>query len=265
VSALSPLHQGMGHELIGLVPAAGSASRVGPLPCSKEVWPVGFQQRPRVRPIVAAEYLLGGMVEAGVARAYVVLRRGKWDIPAQFSERSCPRPELAFLTTEGTAGVPFTIDHAYPWVRGRTVVFGFPDIIFRPSGVYSALLDRLRSAGSDVVLSLFPATNPAKMDMVEVGAEGRVRDIVIKPDRTALDLTWIHCVWRTAFTDFLHDFVAGQATADTEIHVGDVIRAAISAGMSVTGVIVEGGEYLDIGTPEDLMRAEATTRMWHTP
>ena len=77
-------------DLIGLIPAGGSATRIAPLPCSKEVYPVGFQRSADgsvPRPKVACEYLLERMRLAGVNRAYIVLREGKWDIPAFLRKR----------------------------------------------------------------------------------------------------------------------------------------------------------------------------------
>jgi glucose-1-phosphate thymidylyltransferase len=248
--------------LIGLIPAAGRASRAGLLPCSKEVWPVGFAPQEPPRPIVAVDFLLGGMAEAGVPRACVVLRRGKWDIPTYLSARAEP-PDLAHVVTGATSGVPASMDQAYPWIRDHTVVFGFPDIIFRAAGVFPALLDELAAGGTDVALSLFPAADPRKMDMLELGPGDSIREIVIKPERTDLRWTWIHAAWTAGFTEFLHEFVArDHAAATPAAHAGDVLRAAIAEGLKVSGLRFEDGEYLDIGTPGDLAAAERTTRAW---
>jgi hypothetical protein len=60
-------------EMIGLIPAAGEASRLGDLPCSKEVLPVGIDDGGRLR--VAADDLLDALAIAGAERAFVVLAR----------------------------------------------------------------------------------------------------------------------------------------------------------------------------------------------
>ncbi len=44
-------------EIIGLIPAAGQATRLAPLPCSKELYPIGLE-RGGARPKVVCEYLL---------------------------------------------------------------------------------------------------------------------------------------------------------------------------------------------------------------
>ena len=72
-------------ELIGLLPAGGKAERLQPLPCSKEIYPIGFRLKDGdrgVRPKVVCHYLLEKMRSAGVTKAHIVLREGKWDIPA---------------------------------------------------------------------------------------------------------------------------------------------------------------------------------------
>ena len=53
---------------------------------------------------------------------------------------------------------------------------------------------------------------------------------------------------------------APENTADSlpkqpELFVGDVIQAAIHAGLQVAAVPFTNGRYLDIGTPENLVKA----------
>ena len=68
-------------EVVGLVPAAGSAKRLQPFPCSKEVYPVGFapdEQSGTPRPKVAAQYLLDKFRAARITKAFLVIKDGKW-------------------------------------------------------------------------------------------------------------------------------------------------------------------------------------------
>ena len=71
-------------EVIGLLPAGGEAKRIAPLPCSKELFPIGFRpvgEQGELRPKVACHYLLEKMSLAGIGKVYIILRKGKWDIP----------------------------------------------------------------------------------------------------------------------------------------------------------------------------------------
>lgn len=255
-------------DLVALVPAGGKATRISPLPCSKEVYPVGFRavgEGSGSRPKVVSHYLLENMRLAGAKNVYIILQQGKWDIPAYFTDGKMLDMHLAYLTMDSSAGVPYTLDQAYPFVQDKTVVFGFPDIIFQPKDAFVQLLDRLVQCQADIVLGLFPAGQPHKVDMVDLDADGRVTGIQIKPTQTSLLYTWIIAVWTAEFTHFVHEYISvgkrhqdqvvGDRAGRQELFMGDVIQAAIDDGLKVDKVVFAEGIYLDIGTPEDLIRA----------
>ena len=249
-------------KIIGLIPAAGRATRLGPLPCSKEIFPIGFRSGPDgegLRPKAVGQYLLEKMQRAGIEQAYIVLRAGKWDIPAYFQGGASVGMRLGYLVMDNTDGVPYTLDHAYPFVQEALVALGFPDILFSADDAFVHLLEHQEQTGADIVLGLFPGDQPHKTDMVEVDERGAVRRILIKPGKTDLRYTWGIAVWSPAFTQFMHEFLASRpAVSDApELHAGDIIHAAVQAGLHVQGVHVSTEPYLDIGTPEDLALALA--------
>jgi glucose-1-phosphate thymidylyltransferase len=226
------------------------------LPCSKELYPIGWQNG---APKAACHYLLERMRKAGIARAYLVLRAGKWDIPAYLGDGARFGISLAYLLMGAPFGAPYTLDQAWPFVRGAQIALGFPDVLFEPADAYAQLLARQCATGAEVVLGLFPTDRPQKCDMVELGPGEEVRRIVIKPPATELRYTWMIAVWSPIFTDFMHDFVAArlptQAAAPRELFVGDVVQAAIDSGLKVEAQRFDEGHVLDIGMPEDLRRA----------
>jgi glucose-1-phosphate thymidylyltransferase len=261
-------------ELIGLLPAGGKATRIAPLPCSKELFPIGFRsidQSGSLRPKVACHYLLEKMRLAGITKAYVILRKGKWDIPTYLGDGAMLDMHLGYLILKLPFGVPYTLDQAYPFIQDAMVVFGFPDIVFQPDDAFVQLLDQQSESDADIVLGLFLAHKPHKMDMVDLGAEGQIRKIEIKPVQTNLKYTWIIAVWTPKFTRFMHEYVlSGQGTkikykadANTEkqkeVFLGDVIQAAIQNDLRIDKVFFEDGNYLDIGTPEDMVKAVQKT------
>lgn len=248
-------------EVIGLIPAAGQAARIQPLPCSKELYPIGFQPGKKdqsLQPKVVCHYLLEKMRLAGITKAYVVLKEGKWDIPAYLRDGNMLDMDLAYLIVGLPFGVPYSLDQAYPFVRDAMVAFGFPDILFEPDDVFAKLLSSHSTRDADVILGLFPADSPQKVDMVDVDDDGGIREIVIKPHQTQLSYSWAIAVWTPVFTQFLHEHVAAcklSAAKQPELSVGDVIQAAIRNGLRAQGIRVSQKPYLDIGTPEDLVRA----------
>lgn len=259
-------------EVIGLIPAAGTASRIAPLPCSKELYPVGFRSvdsNGSMRPKVVSHYLLEKMRLAGISKAFIILREGKWDIPKYFGAGKMLDMSLAYLMMDLPYGAPFTLDQAYPFVKDSIVALGFPDMIFKPDDVYTKILLKQAVTNADIVLGLFPASNPQKTDMVEMDEKGSVFSIHIKPEHTKLTYAWEMAVWTPTFTRFMHEYVLsveekyrintlGASGELDELHVGDVIQAAIENSMNVDAVLFEDGSCLDIGTPEDLMKALQT-------
>ena len=249
----------MAQEVIGLLPAAGQATRIGPLPGSKELFPVGFRsiEDGSLRPKVVCHYLLEKMQRAGIRKAYILLRSGKWDIPAYLGDGTILDMDLGYLIVRLLFGVPYTLDQAYPFVQNALVALGFPDILFQPDDAFKHLLARITASNADVVLGVVPFEQPQKGGMVDFDAEGHVRSIVEKPYQSDLRYSWCTAVWTPAFTEFMHQYLAATPDAERqrEIPIGDVIQAAIDNGLRVEAEVFADGAYLDIGTPEDLVRA----------
>jgi glucose-1-phosphate thymidylyltransferase len=198
------------------------------------------------------------MRAAGIAKAFIVIRDGKWDIPAYLGNGSMLDMQLAYLVVGLPFGPPYTLDEAYPFVSGAIVAFGFPDILVESESAFTDLLTRQETSGADVVLGLFPADQPQKMDMVDLDNHGRVREIVIQPEKTELRYSWDIAVWTSTFTEFLHKHLnvrKASAGVDPELSVGAVIQAALRQDLRVEGLPVSNEPYLDIGTPEGLVKA----------
>jgi glucose-1-phosphate thymidylyltransferase len=203
----------------------------------------------------------------GVTKTYIVLRPGKWDIPAYLGDGEMLNMHLAYLMMHLPFGAPYTIDQAYPFVRDALVAFGFPDIIFKPDNAFVKLMERQTETNADIVLGVFPVNKPQKWDMVDIHDDGRIEQVLIKPIKTDLQYTWIIAVWTPAFTHFMHKYLStlqevreqantgSNVSEQRELYVGDVIQAAIDNNLQVEGVIFPDSTCLDIGTTEDLVKA----------
>src|SRR5262249_37216384 len=159
--------------VVGLIPAAGQGKRLAPSPCSKEIYPIGFRrdsQTGDLQPEVASQHLFEKFRRAGATNVFVIMRDGKWDIPAHFGDGRRVGVNVAYIVIDGSLGPPDTIDRAFPFVADKAVAFGFPDILFGPDDVFATLLRQLRTTDSDIVLGLYLAYNRQQMDMVDVDA-----------------------------------------------------------------------------------------------
>ncbi len=252
-------------NVVGLVPMAGAASRLGPLPCSKEILPMEMRVSASgaPQPRVLSHHLLERFVQAGIRRAFLLVGTGKWDI-AQFLTRApVPGLALAYVGVEETPGAPFSLDQAHPFVTDCVCALGFPDILLPPGEVYGPLLRRLHAGDADVVLGLYTARDPARSDVVGIDAAGWVTELMPKPrDPGSLTHTWSAAVWRPTFTRFMHDLLAPAwrsvaareallaGTGRSEMHVGDIINHARDAGLRCQAVVLSDAASLDAGTPE---------------
>lgn len=244
-------------DVIGLLPAGGQATRLSPLPLSKELFPIGFQTIAPIdtpKPKVVGHYLLEKMRLAGVTKAFFILRPGKWDIPAYFGDGAMLDMRLGYLTVHVSDGVPYTLDQAYPFVKHARIALGFPDILFQPEEAFIQVIQHQTDSQADVVLGLFPTHQYWKAGMVDFDETGRVYKIIEKPQQTHLKFMWAIAVWTPHFTEFMHHYLKTYRP-ERELPIGDVIQAGIDAGLHVEAVAFADGSYLDIGTPDDLMRA----------
>jgi len=258
-------------EIVGVIPAAGWATRIAPLPFSKEVYPIGFSitgKNNTIRPKVVCQYLLERLQLAGIKKTYVVLRDGKWDIPAYFKDGHTLNMNLAYLIMRIPFGVPYSVDQAYPFVKDEVVAFGFPDHIFQPENAFSRLLKKQAKTHADIVLGLAPIDKPQNWDMVDLTKDGRIHRIHIKQPRINLPHGWFIAVWTPVFSNFMHQYLISHhhkihrqnnsenaLALEPELHMGDIFQLAIEEGLSNETVIFPKGSCIDIGSPEDLIKA----------
>ncbi len=254
---------------IAVVPAAGLATRLGLSQGSKEMLRLdtaGDLANAPGKPV--CQYLLEELRRAGIREAVIALRNGKWDIPAYFADGTGVDMSLSYVIVRHPYGPPFSVDQAYHLLRGRTVVLGFPDILFHADQAYARLLQGLQATGCDLLLGVFPADRPDKMDMLELDAQGVIHQLLIKPGDTSLRHTWGIAAWTPVFSDFMHTHLqqllaAGKALPD--MHMGHVVQQALRAGLRVRGLPVSERPFLDVGTPEDLRRARQQAAAFTAP
>lgn len=245
-------------DVVGLVPAAGAATRLGPIPCSKAILPVAGAGPGSGGVRVACHSLLESLAVAGITRCLVVVDTDTGgDVPRFLGDGEELGLDLGYLTVSASPSTVATLDRARRHVGDATVVLGFPDIQLAPLDVVTRVLEHHRASGADVVLGLMRATDPTAVDVVDVDELGIVHAVVPKPRETTWPWMWVLAVWGPRFTALLHEHAVGAAgQAAREPFVGDVVAAAITAGMRVEGVRLEDGRYHDIGTPATLAAAQ---------
>lgn len=247
-------------DIIGLVPAAGHGTRLGAIGHSKELFPLNLRreafanfERP---PTVVADFLLEAFALAEIRQTIIVIRGGKWDIPQHYGDGGHRGLSIAYMVTNNSPGVPWTIDTAYQLVAEKTVAFGFPDMLFEPRDIFTPLLKVLDERKADVVLALMPTDSPETADVVCSNEDMVVSGVFPKPQRDIGNRVWMGAVWQPSFSAFLHEQIESErrSASDKELYLGEIFQRALSTLM-ILGVPIANGRFIDIGSRNDAARA----------
>ena len=250
-------------EVVGLIPAGGHATRIAPLPCSKELFPIGWykDKSGKLKPKVASHFLLDTYKTAGIKKAYFILRKGKWDIPQYYGDGASVNMDLAYLIMNVPHGHPFTIDQAFPFTRQNLVAFGYPDILFEPEDAFSQLINRQAETKASVVLGIFPIRDDQRWDILEFSIDGKLKTISLSdPTGVKQRLGWSIAIWTPEFSLFMHEFLLGAlrqnrlvAPDGKEYVMNHVFQAALDEGLSMDWIVFDSGFVRDVGTPDELL------------
>jgi glucose-1-phosphate thymidylyltransferase len=216
-------------RVVGIVPAAGVARRLQPLPCSKELLLV------EGRPVI--EYLLTRLERAGCEEIRVVTRPDKADLRGYLSGRDVE----VMLAETGSAAESLALGTAGLGDRD-TVLFGFPDTIWHPEDGLADVREALRPPYR-VALGIFHGEEPARSDVVEVD-DDRVTRVHVKPRVPPGDQVW-GCAALEA------------GTLRTVADEAGVLFDALARRGLVAAVELPGS-FVDVGTPQAMRRLGAS-------
>lgn len=242
---------------VGLVPAAGKGLRLG-LPYPKELYPIIRDNR--YKPV--SQFVIDSLLAADVRHIVFVVNETKGQLIGYFGSGvrfGChfsyviqEQVEIAAVST--SPGLAHALDAAYHLTNDKTVFFGMADTIMQPPDVFSRAIQSMQPE-DEASLVLFPTSHPEKFGMVRCETE-KVTEIVDKPRLTDLRFMWGCMIWKPRFTDFLHERVSTQGSADFAL----IMNQAIQAGFRMRGVQIENGNYIDLGTYEEIMELDSRLR-----
>ena len=215
---------------VGVIPAAGYATRLQPLAGSKEVYAIAG------KPVM--DYLVERMLTAGCSELRVVTRPEKTDVIANASLRGArvllgyPQSVAESILT-GIDGLP----------AETIVLFGFPDTIWYPEDGYAPLIAAVE-AGHAVALGLFETAEPERSDVVTTDERGRIRAVEVKSRAPSSNVLWGCGAARARALWGLRD------AAEPGAYFDSLCRQVPVAGVRLPG------SFTDIGTREALARAQ---------
>ena len=239
-------------NLIGLIPAAGRGERLK-LPFPKELYPVDHDGI--YKPV--SQFILENLTSSGVDHVVFVINATKHQVIHYYGDGHKFNCRISYVVQETrgsensstSPGLAHAIDAAFHLIRNKTVFFGMADTIIEPTDIFAQAYQDA-SSEEDVILGVFPTDEPHKFGAVKLNPDKSVDRIEDKQENTKLNEMWGFIIWRSKFTEYLHDCVqAGESD------FGKLMNDAIAKeGMKFRGHRVVAGKYLDMGTFEDINR-----------
>jgi glucose-1-phosphate thymidylyltransferase len=224
----------------GIVPAAGSGTRIQPLAFSKELLPVGSRfDGGTERPRAVSEYLIERMLRAGADKICFVISPWKSDI-LQYYGGTIGGAAIAYVVQPEPAGLCDAIFRALPLIGGdEAVLVGLPDTIWLPEDALSRLPD------DRLAFLTFPVERPELFDAVVSDEDGRVREIEVKQKGALSRWVWGAFKLPGATLRDLHQLWLGRKPRDE--YIGTLINAYLATGGSAMAAPL-GTAYVDVGT-----------------
>jgi dTDP-glucose pyrophosphorylase len=235
--------------MLGVIPAAGAARRLQPLPFSKELLPVGSQLKDgSERPRAVSEFIVERLISGGATRLCFVVAPRKLDIITYYgaSVEGVPvcyaiQPEPTGLCDAIFRGVPFAS-------ADESIAIGLPDTVWFPADGLAALPER------QLAFLLFQVEQPQLFDAVVTDELGSVREIQVKSAAATSDWIWGAFRGPAAVFRELHALWCERGRRDE--YLGPLVNEYIARGAQVTGVRA-GTSYVDVGTVTGYRRAFA--------
>lgn len=240
-------------EFVGILPAAGLASRLGSCVFPKELLPVTYvvdAETSTTRPVPVVNLSLSALSAGGVKRCIVTISDRKPELMRYLGDGSDFGLELAYVLQLVPSGLAAAVDLAYNWVQNRYSCLLLPDTIVYPSTVMSSLRQVVEQEHCDLVLGVLPTSVPEQLGPVRFDSEGRVSEVLDKPPVTDIRNTWVMAMWTPKFAALLHKSLVPPPAANPAL--GEFFNLAVQEGMNVKAVWFPEGSFLDIGTVQGL-------------
>lgn len=224
----------------GIIPAAGTGSRIQPLAFSKELLPVGSRSENNIeRPRAVSEYLIERMINGGASKICFVIAPGKCDI-MQYYGGSIGSVKICYVVQSRPAGLCDALFQALPFIEPEEqVLIGLPDTIWFPDDSMALLPD------NELSFLLFPVARPELFDAVLLDDEMHVLEIRVKQPNPGT--SWIWGAFKLSGRIFrdLHDLWHARFNSDE--FIGTLVNSYLAGGGRAFGICA-GEEYVDVGT-----------------
>lgn len=231
---------------IGIIPAAGAATRLRPFSYPKELMPVAFEACADggYRPVVALD-LAFTSVRQVTDRCIVVISTEKQELARYAMSNSGLK--TIHIVDDNPTGLLGSLRRALEWFPESHFCLALPDTIISPSTAMREVCEVLRDEPlTDLVLGVFPTTEASRLGPVEYGPDLVVTKVFDKPSHPTVMNTWGIAAWNAQFTRFLL-----ESSESDDYPIGLLFNQAVSQ-FSVRAAAFRNGHFVDIGTAQGI-------------
>jgi dTDP-glucose pyrophosphorylase len=225
----------------GIIPAAGSGTRIQPLAFSKELLPLSVcapdhSERPRA----VSEFLVERMLAAGATKLCFVIAPGKSDILEYFGGQ-IGDATISYVVQPEPGGLCDAIFRAVPLIgRDEPVLVGLPDTVWFPVDGFRRL------DGACLTFLLFHVASPELFDAVLADDDGCVRQVQVKVRHPGTSWVWGAFRMPGSVLHDMHQLWLHENRRDE--YFGTLTNAYLARGGTARGVRAVDGAYVDVGT-----------------
>ncbi|MFQ5998075.1 MAG: bifunctional sugar-1-phosphate nucleotidylyltransferase/acetyltransferase [Candidatus Bathyarchaeia archaeon] len=228
-----------------VVLAAGEGERLKPLTATrpKHLLPIGN------KPLL--ELLLEGLREAGIREVILVVGYMGDSIQKTFGDGKRLHLKTSYIKQERLLGTGAALKLAEEEVSDEEFLVTYGDL-FVESSVFSDVIDTYRQKKTNV-LAVVAVDKPADYGVIQLGAGGKMIDLIEKPLKTSSRMAnaGVYVLSPTIFKEIENTAFSTRG----EIEITDPLQRLAKSKEDIYSVQVDRASWIDIGRPWDLLVA----------
>jgi dTDP-glucose pyrophosphorylase len=248
----------MKSEIVGLIPAAGSGTRLYPFARAvpKEMYPILGK--------AVIEHCVENLKAGGITKIFMVVGYQKGALMDYIGDGSFFGINTAYIYQLKRKGLGHAIYQGREWID-TTFVTLLGDSFIEPKHEIKGLIELHRRRKPIATLMLFEVDNPKGYGLAKLkglkGGMGEVVKVVEKPGMEGaaeykVDGGYYAMCGAYVFEPRIFDYIEKtKPGAKGEIQITDAIAVALAKGEKVQGLVLKG-KYIDIGKWKTILNTE---------